>query len=67
MLDQTAATPGVVAARDVIENQRAVLQMLACQFVFDALLPRAQPVESLVKFLVFDGPQVQLRRQVKSR
>jgi hypothetical protein len=38
----------VITARDVVENQRAVLEMTGCEFFFNPALSGDEPIESMI-------------------
>src|SRR5215831_11500745 len=52
-----------VGRRDVVEHQRAVLQVAAGQRVLDALLLIDEPIEGLIKFLLIDRCEAQHRAE----
>jgi hypothetical protein len=51
---QRTAAPLHIARRDVVENQRAILQVALGQSGLDGGLARQQPVECCVEFVVID-------------
>src|SRR5262249_10050302 len=62
-LGQWAGAALKVGGRDVVEHQRAVLQMAASQRVLDALLLIDQPVEGIIEFLLVDRGEAQHRAE----
>src|SRR5215831_4842846 len=62
-LRQWAGAALKVGSRDVVEHQRAVLQVAAGQRVLDALLLIDEPIEGLIKFLLIDRCEAQHRAE----
>ena len=62
-MGQGAAASLHVAGRDVVEHQRAILQVPFGQCRLDGGLTLAQPVERGVKFVLVDLAQVKDRAQ----
>jgi len=62
-LGERTAAPLEVARGDVVEHQRAVLEMALCQGGFDLWLAFEQPVERRVEFIFVDLAQIEHRAE----
>ncbi len=57
----------MLGGADVVEHQRAVMQMAPRQGALDALLLLAEPVERGVDLRLADGPEAKFTAQARGR
>src|SRR6185312_5370579 len=67
VLGQFAAAAFEVGRADIVEHQRAVLEMTSCQLPFDAELLGAEPVKGRVDLTLLDGPEIEHPAQAGTR